>query len=253
LPQRHTADQTVDDYPASKRLPARACVHCHQVYEFRRSWLQAKGAWTRDDLWVYPLPENVGLTLDVDRGNIVTRVAAGSPAGRLGLRPQDEIIRVGREPVASIADLQWGLHQGPKKGSLAITWRRAGEVKNGDLELPEGWRETDLSWRWSLRSLDPPPWVHGEDLTAEERQALGLSPKQLALRQGPYVLAPAEQAGIRQNDIIIAIDGKSPEMTGRQLAAYIRLNYKVGDRITYTILRRGERLEISLRLQGRNP
>jgi hypothetical protein len=253
LPRQITADQTVEDYPATKRLPAKACVHCHQVYEFRRDWLRSKSSWSKDDLWVYPLPENVGLTLDVDLGNVITKVAAGSPASRLGLRPADEIVRVGELPVASLADFQWGLHHGPKKGSIAITWRRAGEEKSGALDLPEGWKETDLSWRWSLRSLDPPSWVHGDDLTAEERKALGLGEKQLAFRQGPFVPALAEQAGIRQNDVIIAIDGKSPEMTVRQLAAYVRLNYQIGDRITYSVLRQGKRLEIPLRLQGRNP
>jgi hypothetical protein len=253
LPQRAYGNQTVEDYPALKSLSAKACVHCHQVYEFRRAWLRSQGTWSRDDLWVYPLPENVGLTLDVDRGNVVTKVRPDSPAGRLGLREQDEIVRVGDQPVASIADFQWGLQAGPIKGSLAITWRREGKEDKGELDLAEGWRQTDISWRWSLRSLDPPPWVHGEDLTAEERKALGLGEKQFAFRQGPFVPAPAEQAGIRQNDVIIAIDGKSPEMTYRQLTAYVRLNYKVGDRVTYTVLRRGTRLEIALQLQGRNP
>ncbi len=248
-----SADQTVEDYPATARLSAKACVHCHQVYEFRRDWLRSKGTWTKEDLWVYPLPENVGLTLDVDRGNIITKIVTGSPASRLDLRPGDEIVRVGDVPVASIADFQWGLHHSPKKGSIALTWRRAGEEKSGTLALPDGWKATDLSWRWSLRSLDPPPWVHGDDLTLEERKALGLGEKQLAFRQGPFVPGPAEQAGIRQNDIIIAIDGKSPELTARQFAAYVRLNYQVGDRVTYTVLRQGKRLDISLRLQGRNP
>jgi hypothetical protein len=249
-PDRATA-QTVEDFPAVKRLPARACVHCHQVYEFRREYLQSTGAWGKDELWVYPLPENVGLTLDVDRGNVVTRVAAGSPADRLGIRKDDEIVRVRDSPVASLADFQWGLHRGPKKGNLEITWRRDGQEKRGELELPEGWRETDLSWRWSLRSLDPPPWVQGMDLSVKERKELGLTEKQLALRQGPFLTPPAEQAGIRHNDVIVAIDGKSPELTARQFAAYVRLNYKVGDRVTYTVLREGKRIEIPLRLQGR--
>jgi hypothetical protein len=253
LPRQVIGTQTVEDFPAVKRLPAKACVHCHQVYEFRREYLQSKGAWGKEDYWVYPLPENVGLTFDVDRGNLVARVADGSPADRLGLRKSDEIVSVGGKPVASIADFQWGLQQGPQKGTLEISWRRNGDEKRGELELPAGWRETDLSWRWSLRSLDPPPWVQGEDLSARERKELGLGEKQLAFRQGPFLSAPAEQAGIRHNDVIVAIDGKSPELTARQFGAYVRLNYKVGDRVTYTVLREGKRVEIPLRLQGRNP
>ncbi len=119
------------------------------------------------------------------------------------------------------------------------------------MTLADGWRKTDISWRWSLRGLDPPPWVHGDDLSAEEKQALGLGANRLAFRQGPFVSEPARQAGIRQNDVILGIDGKMLEMTSRQFAGYVRLNYRVGDRVTYNLLRRGARLDVSLRLLGR--
>src|SRR5438477_8301428 len=68
-PVRRRPPRTVDDYPASRRLSERACVHCHQVYDLRRESLQAEGRWRLDEVWVYPLPENVGLTLEVDRGD----------------------------------------------------------------------------------------------------------------------------------------------------------------------------------------
>ena len=55
--------------------------------------------------------------------------------------------------------------------------------------------------------------MRGDDLSAEEKQALGLSEKRLAFRQGPFVSEPAQQAGIRQNDIILGVDGKTLEMT----------------------------------------
>src|SRR5436305_1038940 len=40
--------RTVDLYPGARRLPDRACIHCHQVYDFRREALQAEGKWTLD-------------------------------------------------------------------------------------------------------------------------------------------------------------------------------------------------------------
>jgi hypothetical protein len=249
---RAVGERTVEEYPAVKRLSAKACVHCHQVYDFRREALQAKGEWKLDEVWVYPLPENVGVTLELDRGNVVASVAEGSPADRLGVRKGDEIRRVNGQPVASFADFQWALHRATDD-TLEIDWRRAGQDKSGKRKLPDGWRKTDLSWRWSLRGLDPPPWVHGDDLTAEEKKALGLAEKRLAFRQGNFVTEPARQAGIRQGDVILGIDGKELEMTARQFSAYVRLSYKVGDRVTYNVRRGQERLDLTLKLQGRSP
>jgi S1-C subfamily serine protease len=96
-----------------------------------------------------------------------------------------------------------------------------------------------------------PSWVHGEDLTPQEKKALGLGEKRLALRQGNFVTPPARQAGIRQNDVILGVDGKELEMTGRQFAVYVKLNYKVGDKVTYNLLRDGKRLDVELTLTGR--
>lgn len=246
------APRTVEQLPAARRLGERACVHCHQVYDLRRESLQAAGKWRLDELWVYPMPENIGLTLEVDRGDMMAAVAAGSVAERVGIRKGDRLVRVGGRPVASIADVQYALHRAPAEGTLTIAWQHEDRPRSAELKLVEGWRKTDISWRWSLRGLEPASWVHGDDLSAEEKKALGLSEKRLALRQGPFVSEPAQQAGIRQNDVILGIDGKLLEMTGRQFGAYVRLNYRVGDRVTYHILRKGRRLDIPLRLIGRS-
>jgi hypothetical protein len=242
---------TVDRLEAAKRLPDKACIHCHQVYDFRREEMQKAGKWRKEELWVYPQPENVGLTLDVEHGNLITKVAGGAAAARLGLRAGYRITRIGDVPIVSFADIQYGLHRAAPSGEIAVVWLRDDREHTGHLSLPEGWRKTDISWRWSLRGLDPSPWVHGEDLTAEEKKSLKLGERQLALRQGPYVTDPATRAGIRQNDVIIGVDGKELEMTGRQFAAYIRLNYKVGDRVTYNLLRDGRRLDATVTLEGR--
>ena len=82
-------------------------------------------------------------------------------------------------------------------------------------------------------------------------KALKLSAKQLAFRQGPFVHPAAEQAGIRQNDVIVGVDDRPLEMTARQFQAYVRLEYKVGQRITVNVLRDGKPLRLSLKLPGR--
>jgi serine protease Do len=243
--------RTVEQYPAARRLPERACIHCHQVYDLRRESLQAEGKWRLDELWVYPLPENIGLTLDVDRGDRVAGVAADSPAAHAGIQVGDRLLTIDDRPIASFADVQYALHRAPACGTLTITWQHGQETHQHQLPLAEGWRKTDISWRWSLRGVDPQPWVHGDDLSAEEKRALGLRAKRLAFRQGPFVSEPARRAGIRQNDIILGVDGKVLDMTQRQFHAYVRLNYRVGDRVVYNILRRGQRLDLPLTLVAR--
>jgi hypothetical protein len=243
--------RTVADYPAFRRLPANACIHCHQVYDLRRESLQAEGKWSADEIWVYPQPENIGLTLDIDRGDRVSAVVPHSPAALAGLRSGDRIAVVNGAPIASIADLQYALHRAGKARSLEISRQRDGHEEATSLELPADWRKTDVSWRWSLRGLDPIPPVRGNDLNTAEKAALGLGPKRLAFRQGPFVTPAAEAAGIRQNDVVIGIDGKELDMTERQFAAYIRLSCKVGERLTINLLRAGRRIDVAVVLAGR--
>ena len=251
LPARKARPRTVDDFSAARRLTRTACVHCHQVYDLRRESLQAAGKWRLGEVWVYPLPENVGITLAVDEGDLVARVASTSAAHRAGLRRGDRLRTVGGLPVASFADVQYALHRAPAEGKVALSWQRAGKVVEGQLVLAEGWRRTDVSWRWSLRGLDPSPWVGGDDLSAAEKKALGLAPTRLAFRQSGFVSEPARQAGIRAGDVIIGIDGKQLHLTERQLAAHVRLGYKVGDRVTYNLLRDGKRIDVTLALRRR--
>ena len=252
-PVRRRPPRTVDDYPATRRLPERACIHCHQVYDLRRESLQAAGRWRLDEVWVYPLPENVGLTLEVDRGDRVARVAANSPATRAGVQKGDRLTTVNGLPVASFADVQYALHRAPARGTVPLTWRHGGQEKGGELALAEGWRQTDISWRWSLRGLDPSPGVQGEDLSPGEKKALGLDPRRLAFRPDTFGNPVARQAGIRPTDVVLGVDGKELRMTARQFGAYVRLRYTVGARVTYNLLRDGRRVDVPLVLPKRIP
>jgi hypothetical protein len=245
--------RTVDQYPAAKRLKEDACIHCHQAYDFQRDDLRAASQWQQDHVWVYPLPENLGFTLDAEQGNRVTAVVADSPSGHGGLRAGDTLRSLNGLPVASFADVQHALHRAPAKGRIAVSWQRDGRTEMGGLALAEGWRKTDLSWRASTRRLGPTPCVHGEDLAAAEKRALGLPENRLAFRQGNFVAKTAQQAGIRQNDIILGVDDRILEMSARQFGVYVRLNYRVGDQVTYNVLREGARLRLPLKLPNPDP
>jgi predicted metalloprotease with PDZ domain len=259
--QKHSQDKsaaaakpelTVEQYPAAKRLKAGACIHCHQVYDFRREEKKADKQWKLDDVWVYPLPQNLGVDLAPAQGNKVQFVAKDSAASRAGLHDGDEIRTINGAPVASFADIQYALQKAPPQGSIAMTWQNNGESKSGRLDLTEGWRKTDISWRTSMWGLDPAPYVHGQDLGAEEKKKLGLPEKALAFRQGPFVPPFAKMAGVQQGDVIVGIDGKVLEMTMRQFNAYVRTTYHVGDHVKLNVIRGGQRIEIPMTLTGRS-
>jgi predicted metalloprotease with PDZ domain len=245
--------RTVEQYAAAKRMRSDQCVHCHQVYDFRREELITARKWSLDEVWVYPPPQNVGLTLDPDRGDRVRSVRAKSPADRAGLRAGDTLRTLNGVAVASFADAQHALHRAPASGRVAVSWERDGKGQSAELELPAGWRKTDISWRKSMWGLEPAPQVHGRDLGEESRKRLGISDKALAFLQGDIVSAAARDAGIRASDVILGVDGKSLEMTAQQFQAYVRLTYQVGDRLTYNILRDGRRLDVPLTLPSGRP
>ncbi len=242
-----------ESYPASRNLKAGACIHCHQVYEFRREVERTRGTW-RNELswnWLPPPPDNLGLHLDVNRGNRIVSVRPDSPAGRAGLRADDELTSLNYAPVAAIADVQMALRDAPQAGTIPVTYLRGTRTVTGSLVVTGNWKQSDLSWRAFMWGLAPQASVYGKDLTEEEKRTLGLSPKALAFRQGNYVPDAARGAGIRANDLILGVDGKRFEMTMLQFNASVRLNYKVGDRVVFNLIRNGQRLEVPMTLPDR--
>ncbi len=238
-----------EEYPAARRLNRGECIHCHQVNEFRREQRKEAGSWRRDELWVYPLPENVGLALEVDRGDRVRAVTVGSPADRAGLRLGDVLLQLNELPVASFADAQYALHRAPARGKVPLTWQRGQQKMSGTLELAEGWRKTNLTWRPSLLDILTGITVYGTELTAAEKEQLGLSARRLAFRQQTPVHRHAREAGVREGDVIIGIDGQSMEVTLAEFLAHVRRNYLVGDRITLNVVRDGKRLDLPMTLR----
>ena len=233
-----------EDYPAAAKRPDNACIHCHHVHEFRRAALQREGKWSLDDVWIYPLPENIGLTLDSDQGNRAVNVQPKSPAAKLGIKANDVIRRINGRPIASVMDVQYALHRMPKVGTLTIEW----DGKKGSHVLENGWRKTDVSWRWSLKSLAPNPSIIGEDLDADQRMLLGIEAGKLAYRHMNFLTPAARHAGLRANDIIVGIDDQTLTMNATQFETHIRLYYRVGQEISLNVLRGKENVQLKLKL-----
>ena len=248
-PARTGKSLLAENLPAARQLNRGACIHCHQVNEFRREERKATGKWRREDIWVYPLPENIGMTLEVDRGDRVRAVRPSSPAARAGLRAGDILKRLHGQSVASFADAQYALHRAPVKGQVAIAWLRDGKEVSGHLQLTEGWKKTNLTWRASVLDILPSLTVYGVELSPGEKKRLGLSAKRLAFRQSSPVHREARAAGVQEEDVILGIDGQKMEMSMQEFLAYVRRNYLVGDRITLNVLRNGKHVGLPMTLR----
>jgi serine protease Do len=229
-----------ENFPAARRH--NGCIHCHNINEFRRADAKAAGAWDRESVWVYPLPENVGVTLDVDLGDRVKAVAPGSAANRAGLKPGDRLTRLNGYPVASFADASYALHKAPAQGAIPVTWVRDGKELSGTLEVAAGWRKTNVTWRPSMLDILPSVPFVADDLTAEEKKRLGLSAGRAAFRQGDRVHPTLADAGLRAGDVVVGFDGVAVDGAMDDLLGYVRRNYLVGETVTVDVLRDGKQV-----------
>lgn len=245
-PKSQDAPKYIRDVGGARR--GGRCMHCHQVKESLNAELQRKGEWSRDSVWRYPLPENVGVELEVDRGNVVKRVTEKSPAAAAGLKAGDTVRRLNGVPVHSMADAQYALDRAPKAGTIDIAWQRGEEVLKEKLSLPEGWRKSDITWRASMQRFVPAARLYGVDLKPEEKKALGLTPRQLAFRQAESVTGQAKAAGVRPGDIILGVDDQNLEMDVDEFARYVERSYLIGDKVTINLLRDGKRMNLTMTL-----
>lgn len=239
--------QLAEKYAAAKGH--KGCIHCHNVNEFRRSDAKAAGTWDRESLWVYPLPENVGITLDVDVGNRVKAVAKDSPAAKGGLAAGDYLTHIDGRTVASFGDAIYALHKSSTAGEVPIRWTRDGKELSAKLAVEKGWRKTNLTWRPSLLDILPSVSFNGDDLTAEEKKAFGLDAKRAAFRQDETVHRTLKDAGIRPRDVVVGFDGQAVDGTMSQLLGHVRRNYLVGDTLTVNVLRDGKSVEVKVKLK----
>ncbi len=238
-----------EDYKAAKTRRGNECIHCHQVNEFRRADAKAAGTWSRDDLWVYPLPENVGLTLDRDHGDVVKAVVVNSPAAKIGIKAGDVLSTLNGYPVASNADVQYALNKAPKAGAIPVEWRRGTAHMEGKLEVVDGWRKTNLTWRASMLDILPSLPISADDLTAAEKKALGIPDKQAAFRQDKFVHSTLKAVGLKAGDVVVGLDGRPVDGTMDDFLGLVRREHLVGDTITLTVLREGKPVDVKVVLK----
>jgi hypothetical protein len=234
------------------------CIHCHQIGDAQRQQYRDRGeAIPEHVLFSYPHPKTLGLILDPRERATVERVENSTPAARAGFEKGDVILKLAGQPLLSIADVQWVLHQTDAKGGEVTAEVRRGErTINLKLTLKEGWRQRDdIAWRvttWALRRM-----VTGgmllETITAEERAKAGRPATGMALKikhmgeSGPH--GAAKRAGFRVSDLVIAVGKHNDYPRETDWIAGALREYKVGEKVEVIVWREGKKVALKLPMQ----
>lgn len=235
----------------------RTCIHCHQVREAQRLvYRSQKKPIPEQTLYPYPLPSVVGMEMDSRENATIKQIAAGSAAAAAGFKVGDQLVSLAGQPLLSIADVQWVLHNAGEQDELSAQVRRGDQTLPLKLKLAAGWRaQSNLSWRpttWDLRRMAAGGMLL-EDLPAADRQTSKLDADKLALRVkhvGEYGdHAIAKKAGVQKGDVIVALDGSSAPLSETGFITYV-LNHKLpGEPVKISLLRGEQRIDVSFAAQ----
>jgi serine protease Do len=240
-----------DTMPFMRPFPGKQavqnCIHCHMVGEAEMTARTRAGTLTASDIWAFPLPENLGLRLDVDDGLLVKTVRPDSPAARLGLQPGDQLVSLGGQPLISQADIQWALHHTPMEARLSVEFRRAGQLLARAFDLAGNWKQSDMPWRESLNGARPGLVL--QTISAGERQRQGLPADGMALGVR-YVTSPPLRGRIGTSDVIVAANDRTDFKTESEFLTWLRLSQPPLQTVRLKLMRRGETREMDLPLRA---
>jgi len=235
-----------------------SCIHCHQVGDAQRVFYRSQQKPIPEKiLFSYPHPKSLGLILDPKEKATVLRIDPGTPAEKWGLQKGDEILTLAGQPLLSMADVQWVLHNTPGEGaSLAAHVKRGNGFADITFKLEKGWRQRDdYGWRvtsWPQRRMA----IGGlslETMTAEARAQEKLPAEGMALRikaVGNFgAHAAAKNAGFQMGDVIISYDGKIDFARECDLLAYGVNAHKPGEKVAVVVLRKGAKVELMMPIQ----
>ncbi|WP_233903084.1 Trx7/PDZ domain-containing (seleno)protein [Stieleria maiorica] len=236
----------------------KSCIHCHQIGDAQREYYwHAKKPIPDKVLWPYPHPKSVGLIMDPNEKATIKEVSANSIADQAGLRSGDVIATLDGQPLLSIADIQWVLHNtDPDGGTVPASIQRDGSPVDMQLRFPKDWRRAgDLSWRvttWGLRRIAAGGMVLEPSTRSDPQSAAGDNAT-MALhvkRVGKYgAHGAAKRSGFREGDVITSFDGRTDLSSEQELLTYVVTSKQPGDKVDVTIKRDGKDLTYTLPIQ----
>jgi hypothetical protein len=255
LPARPKS-RLAQSYPNVKRIVEKGqCVHCHQIAQAKAEEAIASPEFDRlRDVWIYPLPDRLGIELDPELPMSVTGVSGAARAA--GMRKGDFIEKVGETAVATFADLQNALHLLPPETKTVSIEVLRPSAKSGTkaltIKLPEYWRVTNINWRAMAHTLQPFPEFWSKELDTDSRKKLRLKADGLASEVTKFwVKTNAQSAGLQQGDVVYEIDGVDESPYTKNAHVYIRLFFKPGDTVKVKAMRDSKTLEFSFKVKAK--
>ena len=225
----------------------KSCIHCHQIGEARHQYYRAKKEPLAEELlFPYPHPKSIGLTLDPNERATVKEVASDSAAAKAGFLAGDRIRSLASQPLLSIADVQWVLHNVTAEGKTILAEIDRGKPAIGmtiPLKLEAGWRRAgDISWRasnWGLRRM-----ATGGMLLEEADGKLRVK------HVGEFgAHAAAKNAGVKKGDTLVSFDGKDGFKREADVIFHALTECKTGDRVPIVLNRDGKTVTVRLPIQ----
>ena len=240
--------QQPSDIPAYNRMYGNSCGRCHMLNEAKWEQQRADGTMKPGAFFLFPLPENIGITLDLTRGNQIKAIKPDSFAQKANLKVNDTIRFANGVRILTCADMQHVLNKLEPESTLTLEIERKGRPLKALVELSGDWRASDVSWRKSIRmrAFNNNFTRHLVALPATEKDRLGIDREQIAYRLTDSK-GEVQEAGLMKNDVIVAMDGKRL-IPYRVPHYYPFIDHKSGDMMEVTVLRDGKERTLSLRV-----
>jgi serine protease Do/serine protease DegQ len=164
------------------------------------------------------------LNAPVDSGAIITEVQPGSAAEDAGLKVQDIVVEVNKQKINNHRELANAIGLMSAGEEVDIRYYRDGEALTTTAKLSQQ-RDTLGS------GSDIHPGLDGARFASSSATATADGVEVVAVEPG----SPAAQRGLRQDDVIIAVN-RLPVRTLQEMAAIARQN-----QILFLLVRRGDR------------
>ncbi len=227
-----------------------SCLHCHEVQRTAiDSYFMTNKPLPDRMLWMYPHPAVVGVTLSKLHSSRVTRVAPDSAASVAGLRVDDDIVSFRGQPLLSVADFQWVLHNAPDDGgTIPLQVKRGEEMVSLTLKLAPLWRRAgDFGWRYRVAGYAA--WLWGGVTLVDAPGGV-----RVAGRSPHWFKRPNRSArrALQRGDLIVAVDGKS-DWTRSTYLAYLMREKKLGSTVKVVVMRNGKRTPVAFRMPKTRP
>lgn len=182
-----------------------------------------------------PLPVYLGaVCADREGKAIVTQVLPDSPAAKAGLQAGDVLTTIGDKEISGFDQLLDELRTKKPRDKIALQYTRGSDKKSLDI------------------ALTTRPTPGGAGAAAASRVWLGVTG---ADREGKATItqvtpgAPAAKAGLKEGDVVVAIDGKEIDDYDKLLEA-VR-GKDAGDKLALKISRGSETIDATVTLEER--